>query len=240
MRIMNSRKIRRPLTIPEVKREVSKIATHLADVYERLPANLPEDVALQIAGSFKFMQMTSTSLMVAESAKDLAAERALSAVVPVIREAVKLGFQGFGGNCFAAAVAMNRVLFDGKLAYYIAVNQALYDAGRSIGHVTLFTRDGKGARRHIDADGRFKIDVDVQSWGILDFEDPGYQEIASDLGVEWTERKAANVCFFEGSESDVLAMLKDKSKLFELESTLRRAQEHLGLQVTPESSGPTP
>jgi len=174
--------------------------------------------------------MAAQALMVADSHRQRLTEKDLVYAIPVIRKAASMGFNGFGGNCFAAAVALNRVLFAGKLAYFLAVNDALYAAGRTIGHVTLFVKDAKGTRRHIDADGRIKADIDVESWGRLDVEDSDYERIAAELGVKWNEDTAESVALFEATETMIM-QAATLQLISELELTLRRALEELGCEL---------
>ena len=55
----------------------------------------------------------------------------------LIRAAAGHGLRGFGGACGEAAVAINRVVFDGKGTIVAALNEAFLDRGRQIGHVAV-------------------------------------------------------------------------------------------------------
>jgi len=116
----------------------------------------------------------------------------------IINRARALGFNGFGGLCFEAAVAINRVVFDGRGEFVGAFNEALHEF-RLLGHVAVLV-DGA----YWDVDGYPKHEEDITSWGMLDFADPDYTEYAKEVGVEWTEDTASDVGLWDLSESEVL------------------------------------
>jgi len=218
------------LTVPQLKRQVGRIGALLEAIHSRLPRNLPDEVQINVAGAAKFMSMTNAVLAAASVQADTVVERQLKAALPAIRHATEAhGFHGFGGECFAAAIAMNRVLFDGKLSYCLALNEALHGAGRAIGHASLFTLSSSGDRLHIDADGRIKSDIDIESWGVLDHEDFDYLEIADELGVEWNERTASAVALFEATEAEVLK-LTSEAEVDRLEEVLRQSTCEMDLE----------
>jgi len=231
------RKLPEKLSIDELNREVGKVANLLADMHERLPPGLPDDVQVNIVGAFKFMRMTTPLLAAAAPLKDLSVERTLTSAIPIIRHARALGFKGFGGECFAAAIALNRAIFKGKLNYYLAVNDALHAAGRTIGHASLYALDSKGRRHHIDADGRIKSDCEIESWGMLDPRDVDYQEIAQRLGIKWNEDVAGTTAMFTATESDVMKLVSKRSRIGEMEAVLVYAAKELGKSI---DSSPEP
>jgi len=108
------------------------------------------------------------------------------------------GFEGFGGACGAAAVAIRRALFpEGRLV--AAVNKAFYeDAGIMIGHVAVEV-DGV----YYDADGKPKEWEEIESWGMLDFEDGDLADRALDEAVAWNEEAASEPLRIEPDEDDV-------------------------------------
>jgi len=221
------RRADRRLTLTELKREIQLLAERLTRTHARLPNGTAEDVGLQIAGAFRSLHTAAVMLLVADSTEELV----LLQAIPVIRKAATMGFRGFGGSRFAAAIAMNRVLFDGKLSYCAVVNDELNEACRAIGHTTLFSKGASGVRRHFDADARIKSDAEIEEWGRLDVEDLDYQEIASELGVAWTEEAAASIALFEATETDILQLVGDEQLVTELELILSRAAEELDREV---------
>lgn len=121
-----------------------------------------------------------------------------------IREAIaaarELGLEGFGGSCGEAAVAINRVLFDGRGTLVGAFNEAFLDHGRLLGHVAVFV-DGT----YWDADGRPKPLDEVEAWGMLDPQDPDYAGQAAAAGIAWDDDAASEVAVVEfDGEDEVL------------------------------------
>lgn len=104
------------------------------------------------------------------------------AIARIILASRSCGFEGFAGACGEAAVALNRVLFDGRAEIVGAFNEAFFDRGRLIGHVAVRFGDVLW-----DADGSPKTIDDIEHWGSLDPHDIDYAEIAGELGVEWDE-----------------------------------------------------
>jgi hypothetical protein len=83
----------------------------------------------------------------------------------------KAKIEGFGGACAEAAVAINNVLFDGEGTLVAAVNKYLWEKyGRMTGHVAVYY-DPDGS--YWDAEGE-KDWEHIESWGMLDPEDPDY------------------------------------------------------------------
>ena len=121
-----------------------------------------------------------------------------------IREAIaaarELGLEGFGGSCGEAAVAINRVLFDGRGTLVGAFNEAFLDHGRLLGHVAVLV-DGT----YWDADGRPKPLDEVESWGMLDPHDPDHAACAAEAGIAWDDDTASQVAVVEfDGEDEVL------------------------------------
>lgn len=98
----------------------------------------------------------------------------------IIAEARHVGLRGFGGTCGEAALALRDRLFpDGRLV--AAVNAAFWSHDRFIGHVAVEDAEG----RFWDMDGRPKDWEEIEHWGMLDPEDPDWEEAATDLGAHW-------------------------------------------------------
>jgi hypothetical protein len=77
---------------------------------------------------------------------------------------------GWAGQCFVAAYAINQVLFGGKGELVGSYNEALMNRdARFTGHVAV-KFDGV----YWDSDGRPKSIDDIESWGMVDSEDPDY------------------------------------------------------------------
>jgi hypothetical protein len=122
------------------------------------------------------------------------------AIAAWIARASAAGFQGFGGRCAAAAIAINRVIFDGKAALIGGLNDAFLDHNSLVGHIAV-----SHAGLIWDADGRPKSESDLESWGMLDPEDADYADRAAALGFEWTEEAAYGACIFDfENEADIL------------------------------------
>lgn len=109
-------------------------------------------------------------------------------VARIIRAARSEGFEGFGGACGEAAVALNRVLFDGRAEIVGVFNEAFFDRGRLIGHVAVRIGDV-----YWDADASPKTLDDIEHWGSLDPHDVDYAEQASEAGIGWDETAATEI-----------------------------------------------
>jgi hypothetical protein len=83
----------------------------------------------------------------------------------------KAKIKGFSGTCAEAAAAINNILFDGEGTLVAAVNKHLWEKdGRMTGHVAVHY---KPAGSYWDAEGE-KDWEEIESWGMLDPEDPDY------------------------------------------------------------------
>jgi len=143
-------------------------------------------------------------------------------VSAILRKAKELGFEGWGGACGEAAIAINRVLFGGAGQLVAAFNEPFLDHGRKIGHVAVMV-DGQCW----DADGEPKDLEDVESWGMLDPADEDHVEEAERLGFKWDEDAAYAAALFEiDDETEVLSDF-GADRLEVLVDILRRVrQEH--------------
>lgn len=99
--------------------------------------------------------------------------------------------EGFGGKCFAAAIAINRVLFGGKGKLVAAFNKAFLAQGRLKGHVAV-----KFNGRYWDAEGETSLE-DIESWGMLD---PHDQDYIDEYDGDWNEQTAEEVIVKEISD----------------------------------------
>lgn len=146
----------------------------------------------------------------------------LDDISAILLRAKELGFQGFGGACGEAAIAINRVIFGGAGTLVGAFNEAFLEHGRAIGHVAVLL-----GGRYWDADGEPKELEDVESWGMLDPVDEDHAEEAERLGFAWDEDAAYAVSMveFEG-ESEVMLRF-GVERIGRLSDILRQArQEH--------------
>lgn len=116
----------------------------------------------------------------------------------IIALARACGFSGFGGDCFAAAIAINRVVFDGRGKLVAGLNEAFAEKQHFIGHMAVLDPSSTSASQvYWDADGRPKNIDEIESWGMLDVSDPDYVELAGSCGIDFNEDAAANVALFE-------------------------------------------
>jgi hypothetical protein len=154
----------------------------------------------------------------------------------VLEIAKEDGFTGFGGACGVAAIAINRVLFDGKGQFVGAFNKAFEAHGNSIGHVAVL-HEGV----YWDADAEPKERDDIESFGMLAPDDPDYKKAAKALGFRFNDKKAHGVVVRENlKEADVLGRFVDEDTdpdqvqafLERMEEILREAlAEHLRWQA---------
>lgn len=109
-------------------------------------------------------------------------------------------FQGMGGLCGQAAVAINRAVFQNQGQLVGCFNRAFYDVGRLTGHVAVFANGN-----YWDADATPKELEDIESWGMLDLSDPDYQEFADQYSIDWNDDTAEDVITVRMPEKDVIA-----------------------------------
>lgn len=191
-----------------------------------------------IGWSASFMGTRWDLLHREEGAHDLPISGRLSAtdipepevVAEIIAMAGEDGLRGFGGDCAAAAIAINRVVFDGRGRLVAAFNEAFMQAGHPVGHVAVETPDG----RLWDADARPKTltdsdqqGTDLLRWGRLDYDDPHYRKLAAEKGIFWTaERAAASKLYHFELEEDLVEIWGEsfgESPLSEFERALAKA-----------------
>lgn len=95
---------------------------------------------------------------------------------------------GFGGNCGAAALAINEILFKNEGQLVGAFNAAFLKKNSPIGHIAVL-HDGI----FWDADAKPKPWEEIESWGMLDPEDPDHKATARKLKVPWNDESASEV-----------------------------------------------
>jgi len=99
-----------------------------------------------------------------------------------------LDLEGFGGFCGDAAIKINNKVFDGKGRYVIAANKFIWEKHHSVvGHVAV---EHSGV--YWDSDAEPKDREDIESWGMVDPEDPDYMDLDG-----WTEEAAYEVEWLE-------------------------------------------
>lgn len=135
------------------------------------------------------------------------------------------GFAGFGGECFAGAMAMAEALFpDQPVKFVGAFNRAFQASGRSVGHVCI-ELEGEDGPVYLDADGNPKAWEDIESWGMLDVTDPEHQETARALDIHWDEMAANQVVRVSLTVKELGAMCDKKD--------VARCREQWGVTPSP-------
>jgi len=91
------------------------------------------------------------------------------------------GLQGFAGECGRVAIAINRVLFDGKGKYVVATNPHISEHERRMfmGHVVV-----EWKKRLFDATGVIEDENDVEAWGMVDHTDPDYDYLTEEQALD--------------------------------------------------------
>jgi hypothetical protein len=143
-----------------------------------------------------------------------------STISAVLHKARELGFHGWGGDCFQAAIAINRVLFNGQGKYIGDFNAAFLDHGEYVGHLAV---GFDGALW--DADGIPKGADDLDGWGSVEGDDATYIEYAvNKLGIEWNEQTASISEAVEfDNEAEVISVFGDHN-LPKMVAILERAK----------------
>ena len=141
-------------------------------------------------------------------------------IAAILTHARQNGLKGFGGACGAAAVAINRVLFDGQAELVGAFNEALWEKGEPLGHVAVIHDDIVW-----DADGRPKDIEDLESFGMLAPDDEDYQKLATKLGIAWDDEVANTAIVVTYDEESELLDWFDPAGLEEMEAILRRSMK---------------
>tara|TARA_R110002074_G_C12426363_1_gene656414 strand:+ start:554 stop:1045 length:492 start_codon:yes stop_codon:yes gene_type:complete len=93
----------------------------------------------------------------------------------------KANIQGFSGACAEAAMAINNVLFEGEGVIVVAANEYMWKRhGSMIGHVAVYY-EPEGTYWDTEGEKRW---IDIESWGMLDPEDPSYDLPNEDAAYE--------------------------------------------------------
>lgn len=107
----------------------------------------------------------------------------------ILAKAHDQGFRGHGGECGAAAFAMNEVLFGGNGEYAAALNMKLLRDGFVVGHIGVLHEGIIW-----DVDGTFEEEggfEDFLEWGMIDPEEYGITEDEAQDAQLLTRTKAA-------------------------------------------------
>ena len=80
----------------------------------------------------------------------------------IIKILKKANLDGWGGDCGATAIAINKVLFNNKGKYLAGINSYLYEKGYFIGHVAV-----EFDNSFFDSSGETTKEK-VESWGQID------------------------------------------------------------------------
>lgn len=155
----------------------------------------------------------------------------LKHVLAALKLANDRGMHGFSGDCGAAAIAINRVLFDGKAEIVAALNMEFASRGRWIGHVAVRLDHPTLGLIYLDADAKVKPADQVENWGMLDAEDPDHIEAAAEAGITWTDEAAEAVTMRVVNEDEIHTHLPTDD-LDRLETLLRAAFEDTRLVYT--------
>lgn len=113
--------------------------------------------------------------------------------ISIIQEAKKKGFNGFSGYCGQAAILINECLFDNQQQYFACFNKSLEEKGHHIGHVACIVELPDDSYFILDADAEVKSNEDISHWGMLDSEDPDYQELFETYDIEKTFENFENI-----------------------------------------------
>ncbi len=122
----------------------------------------------------------------------------------ILSIAQDFGLSGMGGECGETAIAINKLLFDGRGQLVASVNKHLWRQGRLVGHVGVRV-DGVVW----DAEGTYDDEEAMEefmSWGMVDPADPDYEFPSEDdaydvLLVEPTEKRVRMALPFCGTVS---------------------------------------
>ena len=107
-------------------------------------------------------------------------------------QAANIAGIGFGGNCGAAALAINKAIFDNAGTLVGAFNKASLAAGRPIGHIAVRFKG-----KYYDADGKPKRWLEIECWGMLDENDRECVEWAKKAKLPWNDITASEVTKME-------------------------------------------
>ena len=104
-----------------------------------------------------------------------------------------MNLSGFGGDCPEAAILINNRVFQNKGKIVGAFNKAMLEYGdHPLGHIAVLFNG-----EYWDADARPKTLDEIESWGMLDYTDPDYEELADDYGFDWNENTAEEITIIQ-------------------------------------------
>lgn len=110
---------------------------------------------------------------------------------------------GFGGDCFAAAHAINEVVFSNKAKIIGCVNKAVFEnTNNSIGHVFVHCLTDDHGSMFVDIEG-FKKSDDVEHWAMLDSEDIDYQELFEENNIDINDDNFNDSLYVEYTSDDI-------------------------------------
>lgn len=165
---------------------------------------------------------------------DLPRAERLAAIEAILKEARSRGLNGFSGECGSAAIAINRVLFDGLGVIAAGLNVTFErEGGKFIGHFAVRIDDEELGCCYIDIDGRPKTDVEIESWGMLDVTNIDYQHDARDYGFELTQSKADRTAIYEFDDDDEVLDGMPGSGIDDKITLLRAVMTELGFAPPP-------
>ena len=111
-----------------------------------------------------------------ELVKEIQRDAVGASIDTAIKEADVL--ERMGGYCFAWAVALHEIIPESEIVIF--ANKPIHDAsGRIVGHAAVHV-EGVG---YFDSEGQTE-EANVESWAMLDPDDPEYAE-AADMDLSW-------------------------------------------------------
>lgn len=155
-------------------------------------------------------------------------EEQIHSVIPVLEYIQKNNpeLTGFSGECWAAAYAINKTLFDSQAQVIAAVNEAAFvHAGVPIGHVVVHYLTDEQGSDFIDMQGFKDIDL-IDSWGMLAPDDDNYIELFQDYFIPLTDEAFETVIWVEYSMTEVEKLVDNKT-LSAYVNAFENAKKHL-------------
>lgn len=139
----------------------------------------------------------------------------------IIEDAKMNGLDGFGGHCFKVALLIKELLIpEGEIVGF--VNKAFYDNGIIIGHFVVHSNG-----YFYDIDGFPKSQELVEYWGVLDYHDSYYSELANKISVDWTEEITEEVLKVFLTREEIYQIIEDKELLDEYRNILMDSKEDI-------------
>lgn len=132
-------------------------------------------------------------------------EEQINQVIPILNylHINNRELSGFSGDCWAAAYAINKVIFNSEAQVIAALNEAAYlHANRSLGHVAVHYLTDEQGTDFIDMKG-FKDSELIESWGMLAPDDYNYIELFEENNVALTDEAFYNVTWVSYSMEEI-------------------------------------